>query len=407
MVKSQGGRTVSKKKCLNLVLLLAAGCFAADANALTPPPITPIEEFFVLNTPPDIPADWRLVVDGNVGTAMSLTLAQIQLYPATTEMATLECHFPTGSGLLVGNAVWTGVPLKRIVQEATPVPTAASATFHALDGYSMGPYYLSELLDRDDILLAYQMNGQTLPLEQGYPLKLVLPGVAGFQNARWLNRIEISTATPSIHLKHYPIHARIFEPAYADTIPIGTCKIQGMAFAGEGTEITKVEVSTGGGESWQQANLLNYFIPNVWKLWEFTWHIPEVGQYQILARTEDSLGNAQREETGDFGYRGFDVPVTVDYDDDGDEVANAVDNCPDVNNPSQYDSDADGMGNACDSDCPNLDALNPVNMVDLAILARYWRFSGPAVPADLNADTAVDANDLQLLTEYWLSPCYE
>jgi DMSO/TMAO reductase YedYZ molybdopterin-dependent catalytic subunit len=374
---------------------------------LEPPPITPIAEFFVLHTAPNISGDWHLIVDGAVESPLALTLEELMQYPATTEMATLECYFPAGPQFLVGNANWTGVPFRIIVQEANALIEAASVSFHAIDGYSMGPYYLDELLLRGDILLAYGMNGETLPPEQGYPLKLVLPGVGGYQNVRWLERIEITTSVPELHLNHYPIHARIFEPKYAETIAVGTYTIYGMAFAGEGKEITKVEVSTDGGVTWQTAQLLNYFVPNVWKRWELVWQIPDVGQYEIFARTEDSLGNTQREESGEFGWRGFKVLVTADEDDDGDGMPNSVDNCAGVYNPSQVDSDGDGTGNACDDDCPHLDGSNPVDFSDFSLLVANWQLTGPALQGDLNQDGGVDANDLAIFTDYWLSFCEE
>jgi DMSO/TMAO reductase YedYZ molybdopterin-dependent catalytic subunit len=389
------------------VIFWAGAYQCGSAEALEPPPITPIEEFYVLHTAPNVPGDWRLIVDGAVESPLSLTLEELMAYPETTQMATLECYFPVGPELLVGNANWTGVPLQTIIEQANPLIEAASVTFHAIDGYSMGPYYLDELLARSDILLTYGMNGQTLPAEQGYPLKLVLPGVAGYQNARWLDHIEITASLPGLHLNHYPIHARIFEPQYGETIVVGAYTIRGMAYAGEGKEITKVEVSTDGGVTWGVAQLLNYFVPNVWKHWEYTWEIPGAGEYQIFARVEDSLGNLQREETGAFGWRGFDIPVTADYDSDGDGTANAVDNCADIYNPSQVDSDGDGTGNACDDDCPYLDGGDPVDFSDFSLLASNWQLTGPALEGDLNHDGGVDANDLAIFTDYWLSRCEE
>ena len=344
---------------------------STEAYSLDPPPITPNEEFFVLGSPPIIPADWNLIVDGAVEQPLAITLEDFMQDPAATQMATLECYFTAGPWLLVGNANWTGVPLNTILQQAGLLSEAKAISFYALDGYVMGSFDVNDILSRDDILLAYNMNGQVLPLAQGYPLKLVLPGAAGFQNGRWLNRIEVVTSAPNLELMHYPIHARIFEPDYGQTIPIGTYVVRGMVNAGQGIEITKVEISTDGGSTWLPAELLNYFLPNVWKHWQYVWNIPEVGQYIIYVRTEDSEGNLQN-QSGPFGWEGFGNLVTVDYDSDSDTVADAIDNCPDVYNPSQGDSDADQIGNACDDDCPNLDGQNPVAFIDL----RYWPRTG-------------------------------
>jgi DMSO/TMAO reductase YedYZ molybdopterin-dependent catalytic subunit len=404
-------RAWSKKWCKQLIVIIpfAIACLNGSAYPLDPPPITPIDEFFVLGSPPPVPNDWHLIVDGEVEFPLALSLEDLMLYPSTTEMSTLECYFPVGPTLFIGNANWSGVRLNTVIQQASPLAGAVSVNFHAIDEYSMGPFSLSELMQRDDILLAYGMNGQTLPPEQGYPLKLVLPGIAGYQNARWLEYIEITASPPNLALNHYPIHAKIFEPLaeMGGKIALGTYVIRGIAYAGRASEITQVEISMDDGATWQPAQLLNYFVPNVWKLWEFTWHIPQVGQYRICARAIDSLGNVQREEFGDYGWRGFIITVDVDYDDDVDGVADSLDNCPDLYNPSQTDSDGDAIGNACDDDCPNLDGLNPVALDDFSILAHNWLLAGPNLPADLNRNQIVNTDDLAILTDYWLSQCYE
>jgi len=397
-----------KRKANVIILLLITACISANCYSLDAPPITPNDEFFWLAPSgiPDVPEDWRLIVDGDVLQPLSLSLDELKQYQATTQMSTLECYFPVGPPLLIGNANWTGIPLQTIIQEATPSVGAQSIIFHALDGYSAGPFSLDEMLQREDFLLAYSMNGQTLLLVQGYPLKIALPGIAGFQNVRWLERIEISTTPPTVNIYHYPIHARIIEPEYEGTIALGTYTIRGMVNAGQGIDITEIDISLDDGETWESAQLLNYYLPNVWKHWEFTWEISQVGDYEIFARTEDSLGNVQN-ETGSFGWRGFSVLVTVDYDDDGDGVANLLDNCPNDYNPSQADSDSDGTGNVCDADCPNLDGLNPVNFVDFSILAYNWLLVDVNLIGDLNMDEIVDVNDLSIFTDYWLSHCYE
>lgn len=394
-------------RILGVFLVGTVACSVAKAQGLEPPPITAIDEFFVIDSNPNVPADWHLVVDGAVASPLSLTLDDLMQYPASTQMATLECYFPVGPALLVGNANWTGVAVNTIIQEAVPLSEATSVTFYALDGHNIGPYDMNDFVQRSDIMLAYGMNDEEVPVEQGYPLRLVLPGCAGSQWLKWVERIEIAASPRTGLLKHYPIHARIFSPEQQETIVLGMHTIHGMAFAGNEIEITAVEISTDGGTTWQPAQLLNYFVPNVWKHWEFNWEIAHPGEYELFARAIDSSGNVQREQTGNFGWRGFGVLVTADIDDDADGVPDSMDNCPGVYNPSQQDSDEDGTGNACDDDCPNLDGVDPVTFRDFSILAGNWQLIGADLAGDLNMDLIVDINDLGILTDYWLSDCYE
>ncbi len=396
-----------------VVPIIAALALAASLGfALDPPPITDLSQFFVYNSRgiPTIDESWRLTVDGAVATPLSLDMQAIRQYPSITEMATLECYIAGGTTLLAGNAVWTGVPVKTLIEAAGPLPDPdtnnVSVRFSAVDGYLFGDFSLKTILSSDAMILAYEMNGQTLPLNQGFPLRLVIPGAGGFNWVQWIERIEIMAAPPVSEFAYLPQHARILRPQPDSTIALGTYTIRGMAISGTGREITRVEVSTDNGLTWRDAVLTTEFVPNVWKHWEFAWQIPHPGPYSILARTYDDTGAAQPEKDG-FGWRDFIMSVFVGPDMDADGVPDSRDNCPAIFNPSQRDSDGDGIGDVCDTDCPDLDGRNPVSFHDFAILASAWRVPESATPAgDLNADGLVNALDLQVLARYWLSACY-
>jgi DMSO/TMAO reductase YedYZ molybdopterin-dependent catalytic subunit len=262
-------------------------------------------------------------------------------------MATLECMGnPFTPLILIGNASWTGVPLHTIIEETSPLSEAKSIVFHCLDGYRV-QFSLDEMLQRNSDILAYSMNREILPPEQGYPLRLVLPGNIGTTWAQWIERIEISTTASNTSFFAIPLHAQIFKPQDGRDLIVGTHTISGMAVVGEGREISKVEISTNGGGTWEPAQLLNYFVPNVWKHWKFIWEISQRGEYQIIARAEDDSGNQQSGE-GFFGLEHFNISVKVDYDSDGDEIADSADNCPYTYNPDQNDRDSDGTGDVCD-----------------------------------------------------------
>jgi DMSO/TMAO reductase YedYZ molybdopterin-dependent catalytic subunit len=289
-------------------------CSAVSSGyCLEPPPVTPVDKFFVINNYgiPAIPEDWHLIVGGEAENPLSLTLDDLKAYPAEIRMATLECiNNPLTVGMLIGNANWTGVPLHVILEKAHPASTAQSISFFAVDGYSIGPLNLQDILQRDDILLAYQINEIELPVEQGYPLRLVLPGVIGSNWLQWLERIEISTTAPVTTLPIIPIHTQIYLPQNGETIITGSHSISGMALIGNGREIAKVAVSIDGGSSWQPAKLLTYFVPNVWKMWEYTWEVAQAGQYRIVVRAQDDQGNTQVNDGWLYGWASIMVTVT-------------------------------------------------------------------------------------------------
>jgi len=340
-----------KKGCKILIAMLSftISCLTSSVYALDPPPITPVDEFFVENTNgiPAIPDNWRLIVDGAVETPLTLTLEDLMGYAAANQMATLECMGnPFTPLILVGNANWTGVPLHTILKEVSPLGEAQSIIFHCVDGYRVH-FGLDDMMQRDNDILAYTMNGETLPLEQGYPLRLVLLGNIGTTWAQWVKRIEMSTTAPETSFVPIPLHAQIFTPPDGNTLIVGTHTISGMAIVGEGREITRVEISTDGGTIWEPAQLLNDFVPDVWKHWEFTWEVSQTGDYQIVARAEDDLGNQQGDE-GFFNIANVIITVRVDYDGDGDHIPDSEDNCPDTYNPDQEDSNNDGVGDVCE-----------------------------------------------------------
>ena len=149
--------------------------------------ITPIEDFFVMDVgiQPDIDvAEWRLEVTGLVDNPLQLTYDDILEYPSVTQVTYLYCmpgYEATGE--------WTGVPLKSILEEAGYSGSAVSVVFYAADDYSSSIALEKALME--DTILAYKLNGVTLPEEHGYPLRLVVPDKVGYKWVKWLVRIEL------------------------------------------------------------------------------------------------------------------------------------------------------------------------------------------------------------------------
>jgi DMSO/TMAO reductase YedYZ molybdopterin-dependent catalytic subunit len=310
-------KTFKIKTVFMIVAFFIACLLFNNCYSLDPPPITTVEDFFVQNNAgiPDIPVDWQLVVDGEVENTLSLTLDQLKQYPSQTQMATLQCNIPFSPEALIGNANWTGVSLNTILSEANPLSGAQIVNFFSVDGYSL-KLYLQDLLQRNDIILAYSMNGVPLPLEQGFPVRLVLPGSRGYLWMQWVNRIEVITSLPGSSLTPFPLHSKILTPQDGDTIALGTHDIYGFTLDGHGRDIINIDISFNDGITWEPAQLLNYFVPNVWKHWKFTWDASQVGTYQIFTRVKDSLGNIQP-QNGDHGWRPLGTNIIVDYEPSG------------------------------------------------------------------------------------------
>jgi len=343
---------------------------------LDPPPITPNDEFFTLGRTPEIPNNWTLDIEGDVERPLSLSLDQLKQYPRSDVEATLECDYSYGPALLVSSAVWTGVNLNYLLEQAGLKSSARGITFYALDGYRRGPFPLTEIIRRDDFIIAYNMNDEALPDIQGSPAKIVLSGCVGNQWMRWLDRIEITPSQASEQFRPWPIHARIFEPEYNAVINKCSTTITGMVNAGEGKEITQVEISTDNGMTWKHAQILNYFLPNVWKHWQYEWEIESPGQYTFFARVKDADGLSQN-ETGPYGWRGYKVVLTVSS-----EI-----NCLDR---ERADINKDGY----------------VDFSDFSLLAEQWLMSGDDLAADvmpIDRDGIVNAYDFMMIADEWLS----
>ena len=148
-------------------------------------PITPVEQIHLTGSAPEIDiAKYRLTVDGLVDTPLSLTYDAIMQYPTVTEVVLLICP-----GVFADNAQWTGVPVATILAEAGIKPQASQVTFYAADQYQV-TLSLDEA-QRDGVFLAHTVDGQILPKEHGYPLRLVVKGEYGSNWVKWVDHIEI------------------------------------------------------------------------------------------------------------------------------------------------------------------------------------------------------------------------
>lgn len=148
-------------------------------------PITPTDRLSITGVASDVNiSKYRLTIDGLVDKPLSLTYDEIIQYPSVTQTVLLIC-----AQFFVDNAQWTGVPMTALLAEVGIKPQAKQVTFYALDGYK--DTLLLADVNRDGTFLAYQVNGQTLPKQHGYPLRLVVKGKLGHYWVKWVERVEV------------------------------------------------------------------------------------------------------------------------------------------------------------------------------------------------------------------------
>ncbi|MBS7653524.1 molybdopterin-dependent oxidoreductase [Candidatus Bathyarchaeota archaeon] len=155
--------------------------------------LTPIEKFFKIQKG-KIPRvnleDWRLTVDGNVEKTLVLTYDDLAAMPQVKLTEILECYDNSPGGPLMGVAEWEGVPVSNLLDLARVKEKSSSILFHSLDGYSTN--HRLSYVENACVMLALKMNAEPLPLEHGYPVRLVAPGLYGYKWAKWVYRVEVS-----------------------------------------------------------------------------------------------------------------------------------------------------------------------------------------------------------------------
>lgn len=245
----------------------------------------------------DVLENWRLTIDGWVENPLELTYEAIRHLPEVEAAHTLECIGNPIGGSLIGNAVWGGCWLRDLLDQVQVKPEAKEAKFYASDGYSTSVDM--RWINQAGVLLAYKMNGQLLPREHGYPLRLLIPGLYGQKMPKWIERIEFI----DYEYKGYwesrgwsdsgdvQTNAIIQTPPHQTRVQ-GQVYIQGVAYAGK-RAITSVEVRVDGG-AWMPATLVQGDSPVVWTQWYIAWHPATTGTYEIEVRSTDETGFTQQ-----------------------------------------------------------------------------------------------------------------
>jgi DMSO/TMAO reductase YedYZ molybdopterin-dependent catalytic subunit len=260
--------------------------------------VTPTTDFYEVSKNPFDPqvdtARWRLEVAGLVNESLVFTYDEIRALPAVEQYATLACISNEVGGDLIGNALWRGVRLRDLLERAGLKEGVIDIVFTASDDYRD-----SISLERamaNGTLLVYEMNGEKLTASHGFPLRLIVPGIYGMKNVKWIKRIEAVDYDFKGYWQRrgwddraeYQTMSRIDAPT--EDVK-GEAVIAGIAFAGD-RKISKVEVSTDGGRTWEEAEIKAPLSPYTWSLWQKRW-TPSAGKHTLLVRATDGRGVTQ------------------------------------------------------------------------------------------------------------------
>ncbi|OUR73481.1 sulfite dehydrogenase [Methylophaga sp. 41_12_T18] len=301
------------------------------------------------------PAQHQLLIDGLVNQPLSFDIKSLLRYPMQSRTCFIECGGNSNSGWrtnpiqtqagyahgLVSNSEWTGIPVKLLLQEAGIKPEAKWVIAEGADGASLNISMPLEKL-MDDALLALYQNGERLRPENGYPLRLVLPGWEGILNVKWLRQLRL-TDQPLMSRDEtaqytelqtdgkarqftFLMEAKslITSPSLGMMLPDNpaTYQVTGLAWSGRG-KITRVEVSADGGETWLDAELQGPILAKAFTRFNLPWHWQ--GEYAILqSRATDETGYVQPtretllDNRGKHGFFHYNAIVSWEITEEGD-----------------------------------------------------------------------------------------
>ncbi|WP_304452529.1 sulfite oxidase [Nocardiopsis sp. YSL2] len=273
---------------------------------------TPNDDFYRIDTALSVPrldaSTWSLRIHGNGVEERTYTYEDLLNRPDLVERdITIACVSNPIGGDLIGNARWIGVPLATLLEEVGVVPPSRGGRADQLvsrssDGMTIGTP-VEDVMDGRDAMLALGMNGEPLPYDHGFPVRMVVPGLYGYVSAcKWLVDIDVTTFdafdaywVPRGWSARGPIktQSRIETPRSGDALTTGTVAVAGVAWA-QTTGIERVEVSIDGGE-WREAELAAEDTADTWRQWVYEWDA-EPGDHEISVRATDRDGETQTDE---------------------------------------------------------------------------------------------------------------
>lgn len=298
------------RRALKLPAPLSTVAVPAGAE-LDIPGISPLftsnREFYRVDTaltvPSVDPAAWRLAVDGMVDRRVELTFDDLVGMGLDEYAITLTCVSNEVGGELVGNAKWLGVPVRDVLRLASPAAGADMVLSRSVDGFTASTPLGALTDDGLDAILAVGMNGEPLPVEHGFPVRMVVPGLYGYVSAtKWLTELKVTTFaadeaywTPRGYSAEAPIKlsSRIDTPRIDTAVTAGPTTIAGVAWA-QTVGIEQVEVQVDDG-AWQPATLSTPINRDTWVQWYLEWDATP-GTHYVSVRATDRDGTLQTEE---------------------------------------------------------------------------------------------------------------
>ncbi|KQX05183.1 MULTISPECIES: molybdopterin-dependent oxidoreductase [unclassified Leifsonia] len=282
-----------------------------DGADLDIPGISPLftsnKDFYRVDTALTVPSidpdSWRLTIDGMVGEKIELSFDDLVGMGLNEYSITLTCVSNEVGGDLLGTAKWLGIPVRDVLKKAAPKSGADMVLSRSIDGFTASTPLASLTDPKLDAILAVGMNGEPLPLEHGFPVRMVVPGLYGYVSAtKWLTELKVTTFakdeaywTPRGYSAKAPIKfsSRIDTPRLDKAIDAGPVKVAGVAWA-QTVGIKQVDVKIDDAD-WQKATLSVPVNVDTWVQWYVDWEATP-GTHYVTVRATDKNGKQQVEE---------------------------------------------------------------------------------------------------------------
>ncbi|MEO6505471.1 MAG: molybdopterin-dependent oxidoreductase [Terrimesophilobacter sp.] len=304
------------------VVVKARALFTLPAAAVMAPPlpaplavtgitpfITPNQIFYRIDTALQVPKldrdDWSLTIEGMVEHPFTLSFDELIALPLEESRTTLACVSNYVGGDLIGNATWLGYPIRALLQRAGPQPDADMVLSTSSDGFTAGTP-LTALTDERNAILAVGMNGEPLPFEHGYPVRMVVPGLYGYVSAtKWVTKLKLTRFDrDAAYWTHQgwsargpvKLSSRIDVPRDRATVKAGMVAVAGVAWQQHvGVSAVQVQVDDG---AFRDAELGTAESADTWRQWVYRWNATS-GRHTLTVRATDAIGAVQTSRVAD------------------------------------------------------------------------------------------------------------